>query len=118
MNKQVNFAHNKWYLIIFVIGYSIICGLQIHGYLTEPKGATSFMIFWFWMISMTQLSYPNRSRYQVWAFRYASFGMGLTWLVKIFATQGNPTMYLLCLPMLALACLPTSILDKFHKKQP
>lgn len=118
MKKQVNFAHNKWYLILFVIGYSIICGLQIYDYLGGVNNSVTFLLFPFWLMTMTQLGYPNRSRYQVWAFRYASLGMGVTWLVKIFATQGNPTLYLLCLPMLAMAFLPTALLDKFHKKQP
>lgn len=115
MKKQVTFVHNKWYLLIFVIGYSIICGLQIHSYLTEPTSSTSFMIFWFWLITMTPLSKPNRSRYQVLAFRYASFGVAVTWAVKIFATQHNPTFYLICLPMLVFAVLPTRFLDRHFR---
>lgn len=118
MRKQPTFVHSKWYFILFIIGYSIICGLQIYDYLGGVNSSVTFLLFPFWLMTMTQLSYPNRSRYQVWAFRYASFGMGLTWAVKIFATQSNPFAYLPCVLMLVMTFLPTPVLDKFYKKQP
>lgn len=108
-------SKNFWYALLFTIGYSLLVGLMIVGYLVQQLDRPLSILMWPWSLFAILLGKPQRPAYVIWAFRYFSFGFGIATLVSIWAGFSPSIFYLGAIAILLLAFIPQRWLDKIFK---
>lgn len=106
----------KYFLPVFLIAYTTICGLLIYDYLVLHKATPAILVLHspiLYYLSATRQEQPDTT----WVFRYICLGCFLTLAAKTYGIQLTPLHYLISLVFLILALLPKSTIQSLLSRK-